>query len=85
MLPPRGPNFGVLRLKIRVYGQKLDTLCATCADPIFPFHLLTSFFLVKNYTHFRHYRGPDFSVLRLKMHVLGHKIDTFSATRAGPI
>ena len=48
MLPPRGPNFGVSLLKIRVYGQKLDTLCSPRTDPIFPIDALKSMFLDTN-------------------------------------
>ena len=44
----RGPEFGVSRLKIHILGQKLDTLCATCAGKIFPFDALKSMFLVIN-------------------------------------
>ena len=60
----RGSGFFFSRLKINVFGHKLDTLyatradpnlafnldilSATRADPIFPFHPLKSMFLVKN-------------------------------------
>ena len=30
----------------------------------------------------RHSRGPDFSVLHLEIHVLGHNLDTFYAPLA---
>ena len=30
----------------------------------------------------RHSRGPDFSVSRLKINIIGHKLDTLCATRA---
>ena len=107
----RGPEFSVSRLKIHVFGHKLDTLCATRADPNLAFCALQSVFKVKNLTlyappartrffhftplnpyfwskirhFFRHSRGPDFSVSRLKIHVFGQKLDTFSATRADTI
>ena len=32
----------------------------------------------------RHLSGPDFSVSRLKIHILGHKLDTLCATRVDP-
>ena len=44
----RGPYFSVSRLKIHVFGSKLDTLCATRADPNLAFHGLKSVFKVKN-------------------------------------
>ena len=46
----RGPKYGVSRLKIRIYGQKLDTLGATRADPNLAFRALKSVFKVKNKT-----------------------------------
>ena len=48
MFHSRGPNFSVSRLKMRVYGQDLDTLCSLRADSIFPFDALKSMFLVIN-------------------------------------
>ena len=44
----RGPNFSFSRLKINVFGHKLDTLCATRADQNFAFCALQSGFKVKN-------------------------------------
>ena len=44
----RGPEFGVSRIKIRIEDQKLDTLCATRADPNLAFRALKSVFKVKN-------------------------------------
>ena len=32
----------------------------------------------------RHSCGPDFSFLQIKIHVFGHKLDTFGATQADP-
>ena len=39
-----GPTFAVSRLKIRVQGQILDTLCSLRVAPIFPFHSLNPCF-----------------------------------------
>ena len=36
----RGPDFSFSRLKIHVFGHKLDTLCATRADPNLVFRVL---------------------------------------------
>ena len=47
MIHLRGPNFGVSRLKIHVFGHKLDTLCSTRADPVMAFHTLKYVFKVK--------------------------------------
>ena len=44
----RGPDFSVSRLKIHVFGPKLDTLCATRADPNLEFRTLKSVLNVKN-------------------------------------
>ena len=46
MRHPRGPNFSISRLKIHVFGHKLDTLCATRADPNLAFRVLKSMFKV---------------------------------------
>ena len=80
----RGPDFSFSRLKIHVFGNKLDTLCATRAEPNLAFRALNPC-LMSKIGHFRcHSRGPDFSVSHLKIHVLGHKLDTLCATRADP-
>jgi len=44
----RGPKFGVSRIKIRVLDHKLDTLCATRADPNLALCALKFVFKVKN-------------------------------------
>ena len=44
----RAPDFSFSRLKIDVFGHKLDTLCATCADTKLAFRALKSVFKVKN-------------------------------------
>ena len=44
----REPKFGVSRIKIRVEDQKLETLCATHANPNFEFHALKCMFKVNN-------------------------------------
>ena len=44
----RGPDFSFLRLKIHVFVHKLDTLCATRADPKLAFIALKYLFRVKN-------------------------------------
>ena len=44
----RGPNFSVSRLKIHVFGHKLDTLCATRSDPNLAYRALKPVFKVKN-------------------------------------
>ena len=44
----RGPDFSFSRLKIHVFGRKLETVCATRADPILAFRALKSVFKVKN-------------------------------------
>ena len=46
MRHPRGPDFTISRLKIHVFGHKLDTLCATRADPNLAFRALKSMFKV---------------------------------------
>ena len=46
----RGPNFSVSRLKIHVFGHKLDTLCSTRAETILAFRELKSVFKAKNCT-----------------------------------
>ena len=69
----RGPDFPLSRLKIHVFGHKLDTLCATRTDPNLAFRALKSVFKIKNYTLYATSRGPDFSFSRLKIHVFGHK------------
>ena len=43
-----GPDFSFSRLKIHGFGQKLDTLCATRADPNLEFRALKSVFKVKH-------------------------------------
>ena len=60
MLHSRELNFGVSRLKIRV-------------------------FKVKNYAHYAPHAQTRFFLLTLKIHVLGHKLDTLCSTRADPI
>ena len=50
MRTSREPNFSFSRLKINVFCHKLDTLCATRADPNFAFCALQSVFKVKNQT-----------------------------------
>ena len=47
MLHSRGPDFSFSRLKIQVFGNKLDTLCSTRADPILVFCALKFVFKVK--------------------------------------
>ena len=47
MLPSRGLNFSISRLKIHVFGHKLDTLCSTRADQILAFRAFKSVFKVK--------------------------------------
>ena len=84
MLPSRGPDFSFSRIKIHVFGHKLDTLCSTRTDPILAFHDLKSVFKVKN-SLYAPSRGPDFSLSRLKIHVIGHKLDTLCSSRADPI
>ena len=64
------------------FVKKLDTFSGTRADPIFSFHALKSKFLVNNQTFLRNSRVPDLSVSRLKIHLFGQTIDTFSAPRA---
>ena len=44
----RGPAFSVSLLKTHVFGHKLETLCATRADPNLAFRALKSVFKVKN-------------------------------------
>ena len=48
MRHPRGPDFTISRLKIHVFGHKLDTLCATRADPILAIRDLKPVFKIKN-------------------------------------
>ena len=48
MLPSRRPDFSFSRIKIHVFGHKLDTLCSTRADPILACRALKSVFKVKN-------------------------------------
>ena len=56
----RGHDFSFSRLKIHVFGYKLDTLCAVRADPNLAFRELKSMFRVKNEIFMRHSRGPAF-------------------------
>ena len=44
----RGPDFSFSRLKIKFFGHKLDTLCATRAEPNLTFREFKSVFNVKN-------------------------------------
>ena len=44
----RGPEFFFSRLKIHVFGHKLDSLYATRADPNLAFRALTSVFKIKH-------------------------------------
>ena len=44
MFPSRGPDFSFSRLRINVFGHKLDTLCSPRADPILAFRALESVF-----------------------------------------
>ena len=48
MLHSRGPDFSFLRLKILVFGHKLDTFCSIRLDLILAFRALKSVFKVKN-------------------------------------
>ena len=76
-----GPDFSFSRLKIHVFGPKLDTY-ATRAGPNLEFCALKSVFKFKIRHFMRHSCGPDFPFLRLKIHGFVYKLDTLCATRA---
>ena len=80
--PSRGPAFFISRLKIPVFGHKLETLCFTRADPILAFCALKSVFKVKNSTLYAPLARTRFFLLRRKIHVFGHKLDTLWSTLA---
>ena len=44
----REPDISFSRLKINVFGHKLDALCATRSDPSLAYRALKSVFKVKN-------------------------------------
>ena len=61
-----------------MFGQKLDTFSANRADQFFLFRVNPCFWSTIRH-FFRQSYGADFLVLRLNIHVLGPKVDTFSA------
>ena len=80
----RGRDFSFSRFKIHVFGHKLDTLCATRADPNLAFRALKSVFKIKNLTLYAPLVRTRFSFSRFKIHVFGHKLDTLYSTRTDP-
>ena len=77
----RGPDFSISRLKIHVFGHKLDTLCATRANPNLEFRALKSMFKVNNSTIYQPLVRTDCSVSLLKIHIFGQKFDFIRHSR----
>ena len=75
----RGPEFSFSRL-IHVFGHKLDTLCATRADPNLAFRALKSVFKIKQKTLYAPHAQTRFFHFTPKVHVFGHKLDTLCAS-----
>ena len=80
----REPDFSFSRLKIHVFGHKLDTLCATRADPNLAFRALKSVFKIKHKTLYAPHALTRFFHFTPKVHVFGQKLDTLCATRPDP-
>ena len=77
----RGPEFSFSHLKIHVFGHKLDTLCATRAEPNLAFRALKSVFKIKHKTLYAPHTQTRFFHFTPKLHVFGHKLDTLCANR----